>query len=69
MGIMAIINILSLFLLGKWVFRLLKDFDEQKKHGLNPVFYIDEHKGYPKTDCWHVTREEIMKERQNRNKA
>ncbi len=66
MGVMAIINIVSLLFLGKWVFKLLKDFDKQKKKGLNPVFYVDEHKDYPKLECWHVTREEIMAARAKR---
>lgn len=48
------------------MFRLLKDFDKQKKQGLNPVFYVDEHTGYPNLDCWHVTREEVFAERKSR---
>lgn len=38
MGIMAIINIIAIFLLSKIAFRALKDYEKQKKQGKNPVF-------------------------------
>lgn len=53
MGIMAVLNILSLFFLGKWALLALKDYDKQRKQGLDPVFYADDYPELPKTECWH----------------
>ena len=38
MGVMAIINILSIFLLGGIAMKALKNYEEQRKQGINPVF-------------------------------
>lgn len=38
MGFMAIVNIVSIFLLGKIVFRALENYEEQKKQGKSPTF-------------------------------
>ena len=38
MGIMAIINIIAILLLGNIAFKALKNYEDQKKKGLNPVF-------------------------------
>ncbi len=38
MGFMAIVNIIAIFLLGKIALKVLKDYEEQKKAGKNPVF-------------------------------
>jgi len=42
MGFMAIVNIIAIFMLGKVVFKVLKNYEEQKRAGKNPVFYEDE---------------------------
>ncbi len=42
MGFMAIVNIIAMFLLGKIALKVLKNYEEQKKAGKNPVFYEDE---------------------------
>lgn len=42
MGLMAIVNIIAIFLLGKVAFKVLKNYEKQKKAGENPVFYEDE---------------------------
>lgn len=42
MGFMAIVNIIAIFLLGKTAFKVLSNYEEQKKQGKNPVFYEDE---------------------------
>lgn len=39
MGLMAVVNIIAIFLLGKVAFKALKDYEEQKKAGKNPIFY------------------------------
>src|SRR5699024_956251 len=38
MGIMAIINIFSIFILGKYSLRALDDYRKQRKKGKEPVF-------------------------------
>lgn len=38
MGFMAIVNIVSIFLLGKIAFRALENYEEQKKQGKKPIF-------------------------------
>ena len=38
MGGMTIINMPVIFILGKYAFRALKDYDEQRKQGVTPVF-------------------------------
>ncbi len=50
MGLMAIINMPVLFILGKYVFRALKDYSSQKKQGLSPTFK-SESIGLD-TECW-----------------
>lgn len=42
MGLMAIVNIIAIFLLGKIAIKCLKNYEKQKKAGENPVFYEDE---------------------------
>ncbi len=42
MGLMAIVNIIAIFLLGKVAIKVLKNYEKQKKAGENPVFYEDE---------------------------
>lgn len=42
MGLMAIVNIIAIFLLGKVAFKALKHYEMKKKAGEDPVFYEDE---------------------------
>jgi len=42
MGLMAIVNIIAIFLLGKVAFKALKHYEMKKKAGEEPVFYEDE---------------------------
>lgn len=42
MGLMAVVNIIVIFLLGKVAFRVLGHYEQQKKKGQTPVFYEDE---------------------------
>lgn len=41
MGLMAIVNIIAIFLLRKTLFKTLKDYETQKKEGKDPVFCED----------------------------
>ncbi|WP_461812203.1 alanine/glycine:cation symporter family protein [Faecalimonas sp.] len=51
MGFMAIENILVIFVLGNIAFKVLDDYTEQKKQGLNPVFKAKKI-GLKNTDHW-----------------
>lgn len=42
MGLMAIVNIVAMFMLGKIALKVLKHYEKQKKEGKKPVFYEDE---------------------------
>ncbi len=42
MGLMAIVNIIAIFLLGKVAFKVLDHYEKKKKQGENPIFYEDE---------------------------
>ena len=59
MGIEAVINIVVIFILGKWAFAALEDYKAQKAQGLDPVFVASSIPGMPATECWHETREEL----------
>ncbi|MGL5903686.1 MAG: alanine:cation symporter family protein, partial [Cetobacterium sp.] len=38
MGLMAVLNLIAIFLLGKVAFEALKDYNGQKENGLDPTF-------------------------------
>lgn len=42
MGLMAIVNIIAIFLLSKVAIKVLKNYEKKKREGKNPVFYEDE---------------------------
>lgn len=54
MGIMAIINLISISRLSGIAFAALKDYDRQKKEGKNPVFTADAIPGLKNAECWEV---------------
>ena len=39
MGLMANVNIIAIFLLGKIAIKILKDYEDQKKQRKKPVFH------------------------------
>ena len=51
MGGMAIINIVAILLLSPIACRALKNYEEQRAQGKDPVFYAEEI-GIDNTDCW-----------------
>ena len=51
MGFMAIVNIISILLLGNIALKALADYRAQKKQGLDPTFHPDK-LGIKNTDCW-----------------
>ncbi|EPY2306914.1 alanine/glycine:cation symporter family protein [Clostridium sporogenes] len=60
MGFMAIINLIAITMLSKIAFAALKDYDRQKKQGIEPVFYADSIEGLNNIECW-PTHEESEK--------
>ena len=58
MGCMALINMPVIIILGKYAFRAIKDFIDQKKAGKAPVFYA-KNIGLPhKVDYWQEEKTE-----------
>ncbi len=53
MGAMTVINIPVIICLGKYAFRAIKNFEEQRKKGLDPVFYAEDIDLPQKTDYWN----------------
>lgn len=53
MGAMAIINMPVILFLGKYVFRALKDYEKQRKDGIEPVFKAKNIDLPHKTDYWN----------------
>jgi AGCS family alanine or glycine:cation symporter len=51
MGLMAIVNIVSILLLSKTALKVLKDYTRQKKEGKDPQFHPEE-LGIKNTQCW-----------------
>lgn len=53
MGLMALINVPVIIILSKYAFRALKDFNKQKKQGLNPVFHAKDIGLSDNMDFWN----------------
>lgn len=53
MGIMAIINLPVIVILGKPALAALKDYNKQRKEGMNPVFKASSIGLKHKTDYWN----------------
>lgn len=58
MAIIATFNLVVILLLCKTAWRVLKDYDAQKKQGLNPVFLASDHPEIKNTECW--TQEDVQ---------
>ena len=54
MGLMTICNLIAIVLLGKYAFRLLEDYREQKRQGIKePVFKKEKMKDIQQDiECW-----------------
>jgi alanine or glycine:cation symporter, AGCS family len=52
MGLMAVINLIAVFLLSKVAIAALKDYIEQRKQGKDPVFYASSIEGLTNTESW-----------------
>ena len=49
-GMTAWINIIAILLLSPKTFKILKDYERQKREGKNPQFHPD--KDFPNADFW-----------------
>ncbi|RWZ46557.1 alanine:cation symporter family protein [Labedella phragmitis] len=52
MGLMALVNLVAIGLLSGVAFKLLKDYTEQRRRGINPVFTRDRLPGVTGIECW-----------------
>lgn len=52
MGSMAVVNLIAVALLAHIAIKALKDFQQQSKNGLDPVFYKDSIKGLKNIESW-----------------
>jgi len=52
MGLMATVNLIAIFLLGKFAFRALNHYTAQRKQGKDPIFYKDSIEGVGEIECW-----------------
>ncbi len=53
MGLMTLINVPVILILSKYAFRALKDYKEQRKHGINPTFKAKDIGLTDKMDFWN----------------
>ena len=60
MGLMAVVNLVAILLLGKWAIRVLEDYSAQRRAGKDPVFVADAVAGLPRTQCWHVGKDDLV---------
>ena len=51
MGLEAVVNIIAILLLSNIALKALKDYEQQKAEGKDPVFY-EENIGLDNTDVW-----------------
>ena len=52
MGLMTIINVPVIFILGKYVYRALKNYEEQRRQGVDPVFRAKDIELPHEVDYW-----------------
>ncbi|WP_243387263.1 alanine/glycine:cation symporter family protein [Bacillus kexueae] len=61
MALMALTNLIAIGLLGKFAYKALQNYMEQRKQGLDPVFYADDIEGLKGVESW-PTRESKYEE-------
>ncbi|SDY33489.1 alanine or glycine:cation symporter, AGCS family [Evansella caseinilytica] len=61
MGLMAVLNLVVIFLIGKVAYQALDDYVAQRKAGKNPVFYAKNIPGLTDTECWEQEETERQK--------
>jgi len=58
MALMVVVNLVAIALLGKIAFKALDNYIEQRKKGVDPVFYADDIEGLKGVECW-PTRDKL----------
>ncbi len=53
MGVMTLINVPVILILSKYALRALKDYDKQRKEGINPVFHAEDIGITEELDYWN----------------
>lgn len=61
MAFMAITNLIAIVLLGRIAFDALKDYQEQKRQGRNPVFHLSHFQSLRNVECWGEPTEPDLK--------
>ncbi|GIW50627.1 MAG: hypothetical protein KatS3mg080_1238 [Anoxybacillus sp.] len=61
MAFMVIVNLVSIFLLGRVAFAALQDYMTQRKQGKNPVFYARNIGVDHQVQCWKEKQAELEK--------
>jgi alanine or glycine:cation symporter, AGCS family len=61
MALMALTNLVAIGILGKFAFKALHNYMEQRKQGKDPIFYADDIEGLKGVEAW-PTRDEKYKE-------
>jgi AGCS family alanine or glycine:cation symporter len=56
MGLMAVINLFAIMILGGVAYKVLDDYEGQRKMGLNPIFKASIIPGLKNADCWEDDR-------------
>jgi AGCS family alanine or glycine:cation symporter len=63
MGLMALVNLVAITPLAVLAFRLLKDYNEQRRQGIDPVFTRDRMPDLRGVECWEPRDEAESKEK------
>ncbi|SLM88642.1 alanine/glycine:cation symporter family protein [Brevibacterium yomogidense] len=70
MAIMAFINLIAVLLLSRTVLRILRDYQKQRKEGVEPIFHKDRMSDLDGLDAWdgtdEVTQTEFWEQRSQR---
>ncbi|MER7014752.1 alanine/glycine:cation symporter family protein [Saccharopolyspora sp. NPDC000359] len=61
MGVMALVNLAAIAPLSAVAFKLLKDYNEQRKQGLDPVFTRDRLPELTGVECWDPKTPDVAK--------
>ncbi|MBS8263839.1 alanine:cation symporter family protein [Mesobacillus boroniphilus] len=61
MAVMALTNLVAIALLGKYAFKTLDHYLEQRKQGLDPVFYADDIEGLKGVESWPLREEKKVR--------
>lgn len=58
MSIMVLLNFPALMILANKAIRVLKDYEAQRKRGVDPIYFYAPGIGIDDTDCWNEKKEE-----------